>query len=269
MIDKPADSPGIDNGAPETERIAKRLSRAGICSRREAERWIADGRITVDGKKITEPGTPVTAASDIRVDGKPVAEPQATRLWRYHKPAGLICSNRDPEGRPTIFDRLPRHLPRVISVGRLDLDSEGLLLLTNDGALARQLELPSTGWVRRYRVRLFGQPTPDSLARLAKGLTVDGVHYDSIEATIDSTKGANSWLTVGLREGKNRELRRVFEHLGHPVNRLIRTAYGPFQLGKLARGDVDEVPRRVLRDQLGIKAPEREKDRRADRRGHA
>ena len=256
-----SDEPGPE-GAPE--RIAKRLSRAGVCSRREAERWIAAGRITVDGEKISEPGTLVTDASDIRVDGKPVAAPQPTRLWRYHKPAGLVCSNRDPEGRPTIFDRLPSHLPRVMTVGRLDIDSEGLLLLTNDGALARRLELPATGWVRRYRVRLFGAPTEDDLAALARGVTVDGVAYGPIEAHIDSAKGANAWLTVSLHEGRNREVRRVFAHLGYQVNRLIRIAYGPFQLGKMPRGEVEEVPRRVLRDQLGV-APKKAKEN-ADRR---
>jgi len=250
------------NATADSERIAKRLSRAGVCSRREAERWIAEGRISVDGKRISEPGTLVTAASDIRVDGKPVGAPQETRLWRYHKPAGLICSNRDPEGRPTIFERLPKGLPRVMTVGRLDYDSEGLLLLTNDGELARRLELPSTGWVRRYRVRLFGAPTEDDIAKLAKGITADGVAYDSIDAAIDSSKGSNTWMTVGLREGKNREVRKVFAHLGYPVNRLIRIAYGPFQLGKLPRGGVEEVPRRVLRDQLGTGS----KDGNADRR---
>lgn len=249
----------------ETERIAKRLSRAGVCSRREAERWIAAGRITVDGKKISEPGTPVTAASDIRVDGKPVAAPQATRLWRYHKRANLICSNHDPEGRPTIFDRLPGHLPRVMTVGRLDFDSEGLLLLTNDGGLARRLELPATGWIRRYRVRLFGTPGEKDIAALARGITVDGMRYGSVEAVVDSTKSSNSWLTVSLQEGKNREIRRLFDHLGYPVNRLIRIAYGPFQLGKLERGGIDEVPRRVLRDQVG--GMEEQKD--ANRRGQA
>lgn len=245
------------------ERIAKRLSRAGVCSRREAERWIADGRIMVDGKKITEPGTLVTDASDIRVDRKPVAPPQATRLWRYHKPAGLICSNDDPKGRPTIFERLPTHLPRVMSVGRLDFDSEGLLLLTNDGGIARRLELPETGWLRRYRVRLFGKPTEEDIAALARGITVDGMNYGGIEAAIDSAKGRNTWLTVALREGKNREVRKAFEHLGYPVNRLIRTAYGPFQLGKLARGGVEEVPRRVLKDQLGLEASHANRGRQA------
>lgn len=233
------------------ERIAKRLSRAGVCSRREAERWIADGRISVDGEKISEPGTLVTAASDIRVDGKPVAAPQATRLWRYHKPAGLLCTNSDPEGRDTVFDRLPKHLPRVMTVGRLDFDSEGLLLLTNDGGLARQLELPETGWLRRYRVRMFGTPGDKDIAALQRGLVVEGTKYGAIEAVVDSVKGSNAWLTVSLREGKNREIRRAFEHLGYPVSRLIRTAYGPFQLGKLDRGGVEEVPRRVLKDQIG------------------
>ena len=233
------------------ERIAKRLSRAGVCSRREAERWIADGRISVDGEKISEPGTLVTESSDIRVDGKPVAAPQATRLWRYHKPAGLLCTNKDPDGRDTIFDRLPKHLPRVMTVGRLDFDSEGLLLLTNDGGLARQLELPETGWLRRYRVRMFGTPGEKEIATLKKGVVVEGRRYGSIEATVDSSKGANAWLTVSLREGKNREIRKVFDHLGYPVSRLIRTAYGPFQLGKLDRGGVEEIPRRVLKDQIG------------------
>jgi 23S rRNA pseudouridine2605 synthase len=244
------------------ERIAKRLSRAGVCSRREAERWIAAGRVSVDGHTISEPGTLVTDASDIRVDGKPVAKPQPTRLWRYHKPAGLICTNRDPEGRPTIFDRLPSELPRVMTVGRLDFDSEGLLLLTNDGGLARRLELPATGWVRRYRVRVFGTPTEKDLAELAKGITVNGVRYGPVEVVIDSTRGANAWLTVSLREGKNREIRRLFEHLGYRVSRLIRIAYGPFQLGKLPRGAVEEVPQRVLRDQLGTAQKEGNADRR-------
>lgn len=251
----------MTDAATKGERIAKRLSRAGVCSRREAERWIADGRITVNGKRIAEPGTLVTDASDIRVDGKPIAEPQATRLWRYHKPAGVICSNRDPEGRRTVFDTLPAHMPRVMTVGRLDYDSEGLLLLTNDGGLARQLELPATGWVRRYRVRVFGAPTAEHFETLRRGVTVEGVRYDSIEASLDSTKGSNSWLTVGLREGKNREIRRVLEHLGFPVSRLIRIAYGPFQLGKLPKGAIDEIPRRVLRDQLGIAT----EDKRANR----
>ena len=266
MNDRTPEQPA-ESGPETTERIAKRLSRAGVCSRREAERWIAAGRIVVDGKKISEPGTLVTEHSDIRVDGKPVAAPQPTRLWRYHKPAGLICSNNDPEGRPTIFDRLPKHLPRAMTVGRLDYDSEGLLLLTNDGGTARQLELPATGWVRRYRVRLYGAPTEAQIAALAAGITVDGVKYGPIEVTVDSSKGSNSWVTVGLREGRNREIRRVFDHLHYPVNRLIRIAYGPFQLGNLPRGDIDEVSRRVLKDQLGISGKEAEKN--ANRRRQA
>lgn len=262
MTDTPETAP------PETERIAKRLSRAGVCSRREAERWIAAGRIIIDGEKISEPGTLVTEYSDIRVDGKPIAAPQPTRLWRYHKPDGLICTNNDPEGRATVFERLPKHIPRVMTVGRLDYDSEGLLLLTNDGGLARQLELPATGWIRRYRVRMFGKPTETEIASLAKGITVEGVKYGPIEATVDSMKGRNSWVTVGLREGRNREIRRVFDHLNYPVSRLIRIAYGPFQLGHLARGEIDEVPRRVLKDQLGTSDIDIKRDtgRHADRR---
>ena len=246
---------------PAGERIAKRLSRAGVCSRREAERWIAAGRVSVDGSTVSEPGTRIGAEADIRVDGKPVAPAAAQRLWRFHKPPGVICSDRDPGNRPTVFDRLPSHLPRVMTVGRLDLASEGLLLLTNDGGLARRLELPATGWIRRYRVRIFGRPEEKALAALERGLSVDGERYGPIEAAVDSATGANAWLTVRLREGRNREIRRAFEHLGHPVSRLIRTAFGPFQLGNLPRGGVSEVPKRVLGDQLG-KAH-------ADRRGAA
>ena len=238
------------NSAPAGERIAKRLSRAGICSRREAERRVVAGRIQVDGETVTEPGTLVTDDSDIRVDGKPVTAPEPTRLWRYHKPAGLICADRDPKNRPTIFDRLPKRLPRIMTVGRLDMTSEGLLLLTNDGTAARLMELPATGWARRYRVRLFGRPTEAEITGLGRGLSIDGWDYGPIEATVDSENGANTWLTVRLREGKNREIRRVFEHLRYPVNRLIRVAYGPFQLGRLPRGAAEEVPRRVVKDQL-------------------
>ncbi|PPR10122.1 MAG: Ribosomal large subunit pseudouridine synthase B [Alphaproteobacteria bacterium MarineAlpha11_Bin1] len=232
------------------QRIAKRLSRAGVCSRREAERWIREGRISVDGREVSKPGTLVTEKSIIRVDGKTVAAPQATRLWRYHKPPGLICTNNDPNGRSTIYDRLPDSLPRVMSVGRLDFDSEGLLLLTNDGSLARHLELPETGWTRRYRVRMFGIPDEKDIAALKKGIVIEGTKYGAIEAVLDSKKGANAWLTVSLREGKNRELRKVFNHLGYKVSRLIRTSYGPFQLGKLDRGGVEGVPKRVLKDQI-------------------
>ena len=236
--------------APAGERIAKRLSRAGICSRREAERRIAAGRVQVDGETVTEPGTLVTDKSDVRVDGKPIAAPEQTRLWRYHKPAGLICANGDPKNRPTIFDRLPRGMPRVMTVGRLDMASEGLLLLTNDGTAARRMELPATGWTRRYRVRVRGRPTEAEIAELGRGVLIDGWDYGPIEATVDGENGANAWLTVRLREGRNREIRRVFEHFRYPVNRLIRVAYGPFQLGRLPRGAVEETPQRVVKDQL-------------------
>ncbi|MEK9672356.1 MAG: pseudouridine synthase [Rhodospirillaceae bacterium] len=243
--DKPQNAP---------ERIAKVMARAGLCSRREAERWIEAGRVTVDCKKLTTAAFTVTAGNIVLVDGKPLPDQQPTRLWRYHKPAGLVTTHKDPEGRPTVFDRLPPDLPRVLSIGRLDLTSEGLLLLTNDGELSRRLELPETGWTRRYRVRVHGRVDEDALKRLEKGVTVSGVRYGPIRATLDETEkksAANAWLTVALTEGKNREIRKVMEHLGLNVNRLIRTAYGPFQLGKMPRGDADEVTGKALREQLG------------------
>lgn len=246
MSGAPAELPQVKG-----ERIAKILARAGLCSRRDAERWIAEGRVSVDGKVLDSPAVTVTEASDVRVDGKPIPQPERARLWRYHKPAGLVTTHRDEKGRPTIFESLPADLPRVISIGRLDLTSEGLLLLTNDGALARRLELPSTGWVRRYKVRVHGAVEPERLAALARGVTVDGVSYGPIRAEMDRQQGSNAWLTVALREGKNREIRRVLEHLGYSVTRLIRLAYGPFQLGALPRGEVEEVPKKVLADQLG------------------
>jgi 23S rRNA pseudouridine2605 synthase len=233
------------------QRIAKVLARAGLCSRRDAERWIAEGRVSVDGAVLTTPAVTVGDNADIRVDGKPLPEPDRARLWRYHKPTGLVTTHRDEKGRPTVFAAMPKELPRLISVGRLDLNSEGLLLLTNDGALARRLELPATGWVRRYRVRVHGFVDPARLATLEKGTRIDGIDYGAIRATLDRQQGSNAWLTLALQEGKNREVRRVLEHLGYPVTRLIRLAYGPFQLGHLARGAVEEVPARVLRDQLG------------------
>lgn len=235
------------------ERIAKVLARAGLCSRREAERWIADGRVAVGGRVLTTPAVTVGVGDVVTVDGRPLPGKEPTRLWRYHKPAGLVTSHRDPQGRPTVFERLPDTLPRVVSVGRLDLASEGLLLLTNDGGLARRLELPATGWVRRYRVRVFGAIDEDRLAALDKGVTIAGVRYGPIRARLDRRQGANAWLTVAITEGKNREVRKVMEHLGLTVNRLIRVAYGPFQLGHLARGAVEEVPGKVLREQFGEK----------------
>jgi 23S rRNA pseudouridine2605 synthase len=235
----------------EGQRIAKRLAQAGLCSRREAERWITAGRVEVDGVVLDSPALVVGEGARIVVDGQPLPAAGRSRLWRYHKPSGLITTHRDPRGRPTVFDSLPQGLPRLVSVGRLDLTSEGLLLLTSDGALARRLELPATGWKRRYRVRLHGRPEEAALARLAGGIEVEGVRYGPIEATLERQQGANAWLSVGLTEGRNRELRRVFEHLGFSVNRLIRIAYGPFQLGNLGAGEVREVPAKVLREQLG------------------
>ncbi len=232
------------------ERIAKALARAGLCSRREAERWIAEGRVAVNGTVLTTPAVLVTEADAVTVDGKPLPGKEPTRLWRYNKPAGLVTTQRDPQGRPTVFERLPAALPRVVSIGRLDLNSEGLLLLTNDGALARFLELPSTGWPRRYRVRVHGRVDPEALARLKGGVTVDGVRYGPVDAVLDRQTGANAWLTVSLREGKNREVRKVLESIGLSVNRLIRISFGPFHLGKLEDGGVEEVRPSVMRDQL-------------------
>jgi 23S rRNA pseudouridine2605 synthase len=241
----------VSEAAPAPERIAKVLARAGLCSRRDAERWIAAGRVSVDGHVLTTPAVAVTAANDIRVDGAPLPSPERARLWRYHKPIGLVTTHRDEKGRPTVFDALPKELPRVVSVGRLDLNSEGLLLLTNDGALARRLELPATGWLRRYKVRVHGEVDPDQLAALQKGIAIDGVAYGPIRASLEREQGSNAWIALALREGKNREVRRVLEHLGLPVTRLIRLSFGPFQLGNLERGAVAEVPKKVLTEQLG------------------
>lgn len=241
------------DGEDRGERIAKRLARAGICSRRDAERWIAEGRVSVNGRKLDTPAFLVQPDDRIMVDGKPVAGPERTRLWLYHKPRGVMTTHRDPQGRPTVFESLPKDMPRVISIGRLDYNSEGLLLLTNDGELARRLELPSTGWLRRYRVRVNGLPHPEHLAKLQQGVTVEGIEYGPISATVERAKGDNAWLVVGLREGKNREVRKVMEHLGHPVSRLIRIAYGPFQLGALEPGRLKEVPGKVLAEQIGVK----------------
>lgn len=233
------------------ERIAKWLARAGVASRRDAEALVAEGRVKMNNAPVTHPATFVTPRDLVTVNGRLVEAPERPRLWRYHKPPGLVTTHKDPQGRPTVFERLPSTLPRVVSVGRLDLNSEGLLLLTNDGALARRLELPEHGWLRRYRVRAFGRIEPKALAALARGVEIDGVQYGRIEAGLDSRKGDNCWLSVALREGRNREVRRVMAHLGLTVSRLIRIAYGPFQLGKLPRGAVEEVPAKVLREQLG------------------
>jgi 23S rRNA pseudouridine2605 synthase len=238
------------NDPARGDRIAKWLARAGVASRRDAEKLVAGGLVRLNNKVVAHPATLVSAGDTVVVDGAVVDTPARTRLWRYHKPVGLVTTHRDPRGRPTVFERLPPDLPRVISVGRLDLTSEGLLLLTNDGALARKLELPSTGWIRRYRVRVHGVPDERRLAALANGLRADGVLYGPIDAGLDSRKGDNAWLSVSLREGRNREVRAVMAHLGLVVTRLIRVAYGPFQLGTLPRGAVDAVPARVLRDQL-------------------
>jgi 23S rRNA pseudouridine2605 synthase len=248
--DKP-EAPKPDAGKPERgERIAKWLARAGVASRRDAEMLLTQGKVRVNNVVIRHPATFVTAGDLVTVGGKLVDEPERTRLWRYHKPDGLVTTHRDPEDRPTVFAKLPPHLPRVVSVGRLDLNSEGLLLLTNDGGLARRLELPATGWLRRYRVRVHGYVDPAALAALAGGVVVEGIRYGSIEAGLDSVKGENAWLTVSLREGRNREIRRVMTHLGLQTTRLIRIAYGPFQLGTLNKGEVEEVPAKTLREQL-------------------
>jgi 23S rRNA pseudouridine2605 synthase len=233
------------------ERIAKVIARAGVCSRREAERLIEQGRVAIDGKTLKTPATLVEPGSIVTVDGEPLAAPERARLFRYHKPTGVLTTEHDPLGRQTIYDTFPPGVPRLMPVGRLDYTSEGLLLLTNDGGLKRHLELPSTGWLRRYRVRAFGRPEAFALANLRKGTTIDDVSYGPIEANIDSAKGGNVWLTVSLREGKNREVRRVMEHIGLQVNRLIRVAYGPFLLGDIPRGGAEEVPRKMLREQIG------------------
>lgn len=243
--------PKTDVTARPAERIAKRLARAGIASRRDAEALIVDGRVKVNGKTLTSPALNVTDADIILIDGKPIPAIERTRLWLYHKPAGLVTSNRDTEGRATVFESLPKELPRVVSIGRLDINTEGLLLLTNDGGLARVLELPQTGWLRRYRVRAHGTVTQQQLDKLKDGIAVDGVFYASIDARLEREQGSNVWIEVGLREGKNREVKNVMGALGLDVNRLIRISFGPFQLGDLPDGAVMEVKGRTLRDQLG------------------
>jgi len=233
------------------ERIAKVIARAGLASRREAERWVAAGRVTINGAVIDSPAVNVSARDSVAVDGRALPVRERTRLFLLHKPRGLLTSHGDPRRRRTVFDILPSHLPRLISVGRLDLNTEGLLLLTNDGNLARVLELPATGWLRRYRVRAHGHIAQERLEALRGGITIDGIRYGSIEATADRIQGANVWLTFAMREGKNREVKNVLGHLGLAVNRLIRVSFGPFTLGDLASGDIEEVRTRTLREQLG------------------
>ena len=242
---------GPTQGEKEGERIAKVIARAGLCSRREAEAWIAAGRVAVNGKTIASPALDVTGDDRVVVDGKKLPTAERTRLFLYHKPRGLVTTNADPQGRPTIFGGLPKHLPRLVSVGRLDLNTEGLLLLTNDGGLARVLEHPDTGWLRRYRVRAHGRVSQEALDRLRGGITLDGMRYGPIEAVLERAQGANVWLTFAIREGKNREVRNVLEHVGLKVNRLIRVSFGPFQLGDLPQGAVEEIRTRHLREQLG------------------
>jgi 23S rRNA pseudouridine2605 synthase len=235
------------------ERIAKVMARAGLASRRQAEAWIVEGRVAVNGAVISSPALNVTAADRIVVNGAPMPQRERTRLFLYNKPRGLVTTHSDPEGRPTIFTALPKSLPRLISIGRLDINTEGLLLLTNDGGLARVLELPTTAWLRRYRVRANGSVTQEALDRLRAGITVEGVRYGPIEATLDRLQGANVWLTFAIREGKNREVRKVLETLGLRVNRLIRVAFGPFNLGELDEWGVKEVESKALRTELGEK----------------
>ncbi|MEA2938496.1 MAG: rRNA synthase [Alphaproteobacteria bacterium] len=240
-----------DNDGQPGERIAKAMARAGLCSRREAEAWIVAGRVAVNGAVIASPALNVTPDDRIAIDGKPMPARERTRLFLYHKPRGLVTTHADPQGRATIFGALPKHLPRLLSVGRLDMNTEGLLLLTNDGGLARVLELPATGWMRRYRVRAHGRVQQDRLDALRRGISIDGVRYGPIQAQLDREQGANVWITFAMREGKNREVKNVLGHLGLAVNRLIRVSFGPFQLGTLPEGAVEEVRTRHLREQLG------------------
>ena len=243
----------------EPERIAKAIARSGLCSRREAERWILDGKVKVNNKILIECGTKVTSEDIIEVNGQPLPNKTITKLWLYHKQRGYLVTNNDPEGRLTIFDLLKKKTDtRFISVGRLDMDSEGLLLLTNDGDLARKLELPSTGWLRKYRVRVHGYVIAKDLEPLKNGITVDGIKYGRIDASFDRQQGSNAWLTLSFREGKNREIRKVMNHLGYNVNRLIRISFGPFNLRNLQSGELEEVKQRVLNDQLGLTKPKKQ-----------
>ena len=253
MKNRPQKSTGFSfTPSEKPERIAKRIARAGICSRREAEVYIADGRVKVNGVLLESPAFTVTESDIIEVDNVRLSKAEPPRLWRYHKPRGLVVSNKDEKGRDTIFTKLPESLPRVISIGRLDIDSEGLLLLTNDGELARHLELPATGWTRKYRVRVHGRVEEAKLEEIAEGVNIDGVQYGPILARLDTQKNSNAWLTVAIKEGRNREVRNIMEYLGYPVTRLLRLSYGPFLLGKLEAGGVEEVKPSVLAQQLGL-----------------
>jgi 23S rRNA pseudouridine2605 synthase len=240
------------SGIKDGNRIAKVIARAGICSRRDAEKLIAEGRVKLNGVVVTSPAVNVNTTDVVQVNEKALAEPEAARMWRYHKPSGLVTTHKDEKGRATVFAGLPKSLGRVVSVGRLDFNTEGLLLLTNDGEIARRMEIPSAGWTRVYRVRLFGKVTQADLDKLASGVTIAGVKYGPIVADLERSKGMHSWATVSLKEGKNREIKRVMEGLGLKVSRLIRTAYGPFQLGQLAEGQTEEIPARLWREKLGI-----------------
>jgi 23S rRNA pseudouridine2605 synthase len=245
--------------ASDGDRIAKVIARSGVCSRRDAEKLIVEGKVSLDGKRVTTPATKVQDGQSVAIDGKPLTAPEPARLWRYHKPSGLVTTHRDPEGRPTVFANLPKSLPRVVSIGRLDFNSEGLLLLTNDGEIARRLEMPASGWPRKYRARLFGKVTQADLDPLAQGVTVDGVKYGPVVADLERSKGVYSWATVTLKEGKNREVKRLMESLGLKVARLIRVQYGPFHLGQLGEGAVEEIPAKMWREQLGIGRKKRTK----------
>ena len=250
--------PIIKSSNTKTNRIAKVIARSGLCSRREAERWIINGQVKLNSKILTECGVNVTSKDVIEVNGKPLPNKVITKLWMYHKQRGYLVTNYDPEGRPTIFDQLKNRLEtRFISVGRLDMDSEGLILLTNDGDLARKLELPATGWLRKYRVRVHGYVIPKDLEPLKNGITIDGIKYGRIDAALDRQQGSNAWLTLSFREGKNREVRKVMNHLGYNVNRLIRVSFGPFNLKDLPSGELQEVKNKVLNDQLGLSKPKK------------
>ncbi len=245
------DTPDTLATTSSAERIAKVIARSGVASRRDAEKMILAGRVSVNGKKVESPALDVKPSDKVTIDGKPIDAPQETRLWLYYKPLGLVTTEKDEQGRRTIFDEMPEGMPRVLNVGRLDLNSEGLLLLTNDGGLKRRLELPETGWLRKYRVRVNGRPSTETFNPLREGITIEGEDFQPMEISLDRQQGANAWLTVGIREGKNREIRRAMAAVGMTVNRLIRVSYGPFRLNDMKPGDVVEVKRKVAREQLG------------------